>query len=306
MVFGHLSYAGDFSNYFEVIKKIIYTFHMPVFYIISGMFSSSNNFNDAMIKLWSKIVIPFYVFYTLYIITLSIMSNFINGFHTEAPSSLFELMYILFISPVGSFWFLYDMMIMSLLMIICTCIKIPNYLRSFYLIYTLLLFYAVSYMDVINFKSALYFITGHLICRYNIYRILGNKLFLFFNLIVILLFLFFTGEFDIFRSQIQEWIWCIFVFSFLLTILNYMPLDGWYCRILTFLGRNTMIILVLHVYFINLAKVFSGYFVLTDSSGLLYVIFSVCFSISMSIFSGRIIDKVSLSKLIFKHDLVVK
>ncbi|TLS69321.1 acyltransferase family protein [Photobacterium damselae] len=54
VILGHI--ATPFSN-------IIYSWHMPLFFMISGFFiNSKNNISKLVVKDWKRLMIPFFLF----------------------------------------------------------------------------------------------------------------------------------------------------------------------------------------------------------------------------------------------------
>ncbi|MBE0422039.1 acyltransferase family protein [Pseudoalteromonas nigrifaciens] len=63
MVFGHVSYIGSFTSSLYTVKAFIYTFHMPLFLILSGYFFSFNaNIQNSALKILKRIALPYLIF----------------------------------------------------------------------------------------------------------------------------------------------------------------------------------------------------------------------------------------------------
>ncbi len=76
MVYGHITHIGNYSNFQKEVVGIIYTFHMPLFLIISGyFFNISKTFNEQLKTIIKKIGIPYVVFITLYLIGLILIGK---------------------------------------------------------------------------------------------------------------------------------------------------------------------------------------------------------------------------------------
>lgn len=110
VVFGHLSERTQMS------RILIYSFHMPLFFIISGYLEKSKKFQECFVKGFKRLVIPAYI-----VLLVDIIFRLIDMIIFNAPQlSLKEWMNgflirggVLWNAPV---WFL-------LTLFLCRCIK---------------------------------------------------------------------------------------------------------------------------------------------------------------------------------------
>lgn len=67
VVFGHLlqSYIHD-SEIIYIVYKVIYTFHMPAFILVSGYFAKGFRKKGYMMKISKKIILPYLIFQLIY------------------------------------------------------------------------------------------------------------------------------------------------------------------------------------------------------------------------------------------------
>ena len=113
VVYGHvlrgLHSAGFkfFGRFYELSDSIVYSFHMPLFFFLSGLFFYQTLSKKGPVKLvFSKIDTIFYPFVIWSILQGSIevlVSNYTNGNVTF--NEVFSLLW----SPRAQFWFLYDL-----------------------------------------------------------------------------------------------------------------------------------------------------------------------------------------------------
>lgn len=111
VVYGHVArglYNGgiDFSvAYFELFDSVVYSFHMPLFFFLSGLFFYKSFSNKGGIKLiFSKVDTIFYPYVIWSVLQGGVevlLSNYTNG-----DVSLVEVSSLLW-SPRAQFWFLY-------------------------------------------------------------------------------------------------------------------------------------------------------------------------------------------------------
>lgn len=104
VVFGHgIEYFGLDNSIFTKIKGVIYVFHMPLFIFISGYFSKK--IENAENKAIRDILIPFFIFNTIYIILER---------YTKVDEKI--LGYINIFKPVAAYWYLLSLFIWKILL----------------------------------------------------------------------------------------------------------------------------------------------------------------------------------------------
>ena len=68
VVFGHfIRSLIDESIFIRALYNTIYTFHMPAFILISGYFASPELNKKKLVKLIKRLLIPYFIFQTIYI-----------------------------------------------------------------------------------------------------------------------------------------------------------------------------------------------------------------------------------------------
>ena len=58
MVIGHMSLLLPHWT------KIIYTFHMPIFFVLSGMLHTNKDFKQTLNKVWRSLILPYLIIAT--------------------------------------------------------------------------------------------------------------------------------------------------------------------------------------------------------------------------------------------------
>ncbi|MBY0579675.1 MAG: acyltransferase family protein [Burkholderiales bacterium] len=118
VVYGHVArglfHAGIYQDQtsFDLIDKIIYSFHMPLFFFLSGIFCISSFEKRGMKLVFNKIDTVFYPYILWSLIQGSVeiaMSNFTN--QHVSPESLLAILW----QPRAQFWFLYTLFFVFLL-----------------------------------------------------------------------------------------------------------------------------------------------------------------------------------------------
>lgn len=126
VVTGHMlrgfTSSGMYSNYNSLLKYIdftIYSFHVPLFFLASGLIYSYKTTIETkgelieFIKRKCKIlIIPYIIFSWLQLGVKIIMSGSVN--HKVSVSSFFKIVY----KPVEQFWFLYALLLIFIIVAI--------------------------------------------------------------------------------------------------------------------------------------------------------------------------------------------
>ena len=99
--------------------------------------------------------------------------------------------------------------------------------------------------------------------------------------------------------------WVLSIFSVLAGFSRLMPLAG-LVQFVAYIGRNSLAILLLHVYFINLFKLIRPVFVRLDVTGLSYVAVVVSATLTGSLLSIFIADKMKFSRWLFGANAVYR
>ena len=100
----------------NIFKNYIYSFHMPLFYIVSGMFYVKRNIKEQLRRDFKKLIVP-YLATSLCIIVLKTLESFISGTDVFKTFSKWCLSMLygtgekvdflgLDVQPIGAIWFL--------------------------------------------------------------------------------------------------------------------------------------------------------------------------------------------------------
>ncbi|MGB3511491.1 MAG: acyltransferase [Microcoleaceae cyanobacterium] len=131
----------DSSTTVSAIDKWIYSFHMPLFFFISGLFiyrSTSKPLPDFLLKKLKVIVYPYILWSLVQSIFQAIASNY-----TNSQVVLVEIWKIVY-APVMQFWFLYALFLIVLIYAVARKLGISN---IGFLIFSILL-YATQMLEL--------------------------------------------------------------------------------------------------------------------------------------------------------------
>lgn len=107
VVIGHIYH----NNYFKIW---IFSFHMPLFFIISGCLYNYNeireySIKELILKNLRRLIVPYIIFSLVHIL----FNGLINGFSIN--NTIWQLIYIVVLQGVGALWFLPALFITEIL-----------------------------------------------------------------------------------------------------------------------------------------------------------------------------------------------
>ena len=151
MISFHLVYIGDSYPYF---KQVVYTFHMPVFLIISGYLMNIVKPRRQYILTIFRLAVPYVVIESGYIIAASLfpIREHINNL------TLNVFLIKLFIHPLGPYWYLHTMILCGLAYYVIFHIRCISLLSRYILIGIAYALFAKA--GLLSFHLSLYFLVG--------------------------------------------------------------------------------------------------------------------------------------------------
>ena len=162
VVIGHCipdatSVTGISNPYFKILHSIIYSFHMPLFFFISGFLTNANGSlpcieNSFLFikKKFHRLIVP-YLFVGLCYLPLKIaFSQFAN--RPYDISNLWKI--IIGVNPDGELWFLYSLFIINVLVAVIFKLKVSLWI----ILVALLAMFSPFFHVVTNYLF--YFVIG--------------------------------------------------------------------------------------------------------------------------------------------------
>ena len=157
MVYGHVSRGlhsagiGIFGNLYSILDTVIYSFHMPLFFFLSGLFFyNSLKKYGGLNLIGSKVDTLIYPYLLWSIIQISIeiiLSNYTNG--KVSHLQIFQLLW----RPIDQFWFLYALFFVYLISIILFSIRTKYLYLSFFILSLFLNLYQPVLPNIVIFNS---------------------------------------------------------------------------------------------------------------------------------------------------------
>lgn len=183
VVFGHLiqSYV-ETNTIIENVYKLIYSFHMPAFILVSGYFAKGIYQKGYVGKLMKKLILPYLIFQIIYTI--------FYYFLLDKNTLQFD-----FLNPQWSLWFLLSLFYWNLMLLAFTKLK-PSYAIAIAVTTGLV----IGYVDWISNYLSLsrtfvffpFFLVGFYLKRDHFQRVASHKSKLFAMTIVIVIGLIFV------------------------------------------------------------------------------------------------------------------
>lgn len=118
----HLTLNTEYSSIF-ILKQIIYGFHMPLFFIIAGLFINSwtkRGFKEAILQKIIRLLVPYFIWSAITAIAMQFAINYTNNGLGIKDFLLSPII------PFSQYWFLYVLFFIHMIYYILVNIKICN------------------------------------------------------------------------------------------------------------------------------------------------------------------------------------
>jgi|GEM_PF-2471790 len=252
-------YTNDITiveNLCYVLKDIIYSFHMPLFFIISGIFANHSLKEDfkSMIKnKFFRLGIPYFFWSFVAAICMQIISKYTtNGLGIED--------FILSpIHPFFQYWFLYDLFFIFIIYYVFNYIFNKKIFFVFCMILYLINYYLPDYWIIKSISTYLIFFSigtfvldlfkNIFIKRSSVKElvIIGG---LFFLAIIYYINLLYTNKLDGF-IYLYKFIVAILGSGCICVLISYMSNNKFVSIIIKLFGKESMLVYCIHVFFIS-------------------------------------------------------
>ncbi len=301
MVYGHIIHVGDMHALQESLTRFIYTFHMPLFLLVSGFFFSfTHEVGTKALKIVRQILVPYLFFITLYILGLIITSRIGIPTQNIPPATLIGFIETITIKPSGSYWFLHSLLIIQLSILFASYATSTNKNNRTLLIFLLSFIFFIfwSQIHIVSIRISIYFLLGILLGIQTKRKISIPVFPLLIASIAILILSSFVSDGIYHHNSKHQYVWCLVLFSLLWSVSQRYK-SSYIVNIFAWLGKNSLSILVLHAFFVVSMKSTHKIFLSIDSTGLLYSIFSTFFAVAGCLLLSHIFDKLRISQFLF-------
>lgn len=289
MVMFHLTYVEEL---YPAAKEIVFTFHMPVFLLISGYFAAvSTSFEHFRTRLW-RIIWPYALAETAYCMMSAFMPVKMGIEHLSVAVVATKVL----LQPLGPYWYLHTLILCNVICYVAGLLpKVSSTSRTLIAIGFIFVLYQL--VGIISLSSAIFFSVGLLM------RQLGAS---------------FTSVFptSLFAFPLAVWL-CLYptnLHSDMLTglAITYLTVGGLLAlsthlskvRHVFFIGRNTLPILLFSPIFTMAVKPLRRVLQF-DASGILFCLLATAICVEGSVALAWGIDKLRLSKWVFGKERII-
>lgn len=247
-------------GFFKLIWSIIFSFHMPLFFIISGFLFKSDEFKNLIRKNFKRMLIPYLITYTIYFIYMIITSNgkisiylvsMLYGSGKQVPS-------IPTIQSIGALWFLVTLFLSNLIFnwILRNSFKKGTLVQFIYIIFACIIGYLLKNIEYLPWSldlaliSQVFLYTGYKLKNFKLFN--GSKIPISSILILICLWLICINNyaFDLNQRVYRDFTITLvgsisgsIMIFYLSSYISKIPILN---NFLTFCGRESLIILCIH------------------------------------------------------------
>lgn len=284
MISFHLVYIGDSYPY---AKQVVYTFHMPVFLIISGFLMNIEKPAAKLCKTVAAFLVPYIIMESGYIVMASIVP-IREHIDQLTPMVFYEKMVL---QPLGPYWFLRTLILCSIpYFLIFRYLKTNRGVKCALLAIVYVLY---SKAGIVGLTMPMYFFIGVIIRQSNSkFTDVFRPLWLSLVFLIVLV----TEPQNLDARHIGGGLIVYFVTSLLLEIYPYI--NGRLQKGMLFIGRNTLPLFLFSPIFTILCKQMLPYLQF-DSTGMIFLILSLIICISGSLAITWVMDKTKTSQFFF-------
>ena len=284
MISFHLVYIGDSYPY---AKQVVYTFHMPVFLIISGFLMNIEKPAAKLCKTVAAFLVPYIIMESGYIVMASIVP-IREHIDQLTPTVFYEKMVL---QPLGPYWFLRTLILCSIpYFLIFRYLKTNRGVKCALLAIVYVLY---SKAGIAGLTMPTYFFIGVIIRQSNSkFTDVFRPLWLSLVFLIVLV----TEPQNLDARHIGGGLIVYFVTSLLLEIYPYI--NGRLQKGMLFIGRNTLPLFLFSPVFTILCKQMLPYLEF-DSTGMIFLFLSLIICISGSLAIAWAMDKTNISKYFF-------
>lgn len=292
MIIFHLVYIGDT---YPMAKRIVYTFHMSAFLLISGYLANTNKDAKAFTRDVFWIFFPYALMETGYVS----LASFLPIRESIEDLSILVVCEKIFISPIGPYWYLHTLILCHVTYYLLYNLPIKLSGISHLILFALSL-YLLSCGSLLSFANAMYYIIGVIIRQYgfNFKNVFFPSL---FAVIPLVLLCFHQENLD--RATLGGVMITYCAINLFCLLHNNLPSHA--RNICYFIGQNTFVILLFSPIFTFISKYYLPLFAI-DPTGFCFMCFSVIFTIGGCLLIAYISDRLCLSNWFFGKKVIMK
>lgn len=277
-----LVHVVNFGELYPAFKQSMFTFFMPAFLIITGYLVNIDKSMREFLLYLRRIMLPYIIMVTGF----SVLSYFLPVRDGLTELSLAAIAEKVFVTSIGPYWFLYDMIICGAAYYLVFKLAARLSLASRLSIYAFLLYVLAIYVPLLTFADATLYFLGVVLRQFGVsfrsaFRPSAFSLLPFLLLIMQ-------------RDLWHRWLCLLlpfFAISFLSWCRSYVPVK--LRKAMDFAGRNTLPIYIFHPIFTLASKFYLPFFTF-DPSGILHAVVTIVLGFVGSIAIALVLDKTRL------------
>ncbi|MGN6389105.1 MAG: acyltransferase family protein [Burkholderiaceae bacterium] len=299
MVFGHVTYCGSARALMLQVSDVMHTFRIPLFLVICGFFFSPLRPARQLARRAVRgLLLPYLLFEMVYI-ALLLGAQFV-GFETNnhIKPTLFNLADGLFWDPIGAYWFLHTLGVFQLTTALSVWLARKCRREQIWMALLVAILLIEVKTELLAINSVEFLLLGVFLKQYRVD--LPGSIALG-ALIIAAVGYAYGPPLDIPEHQPNVMIhmfWVVAIMSVIIGVFRRFPhaptLSLW-----RFLGQNTLIMLLMHPFFINLVKPFDDPIIALERSGIVYALLATALGVAGPIAAAFVMDRLKLSPLLF-------
>lgn len=294
MILFHLVYIGDSYPY---MKKVVYTFHMPVFLILSGYLSQTEKTAKNFVFSTWWLFVPYAIMEAGYVVA----AFFLPVREYIGELNLTNLFKRVFIDPVGPYWYLHTLLLCRILHYIVTKVTADKLLSLSFLIILGLCYWGFSEgLSLMRFDYAMYFLIGVGIrkCGLDMMRVCQPSMWSAIPLVILCL-----HPDNLLRLNLAGVVITYLAISLSLWI--YPRLPEKFRQTSHLIGKNTLVLLLFSPLFTMLSRMYQPVFMF-DKSGICFALFTIALTLIGCLMIAWGMDKLHISRWVFGRENILR
>lgn len=294
MITFHLAYIGDTYPY---LKQVVYTFHIPAFFIISGYVMHIDKPFSAFLRSVLWLIVPYIIMESGYVIMASVLPirEHINNLTFDVFINK------LFVKPIGPYWYLHSLVICSIVYYLSFLgFKKQRNITSRIVVSSIVLGFLSVYCELISLSSVFYFFIGVSVKQFSVDFLSFFKS----SWMAVIGFVILTvNPNNLDRFTIGGVLITYLSICSLLAIYKVLP--HFISSFFNYIGRHTLVLLLFSPLFTILVKPLAG-ILSFDSSGLLFISLALIVTVCGCLLIGALTDYLGISRFIFGKERIIE
>lgn len=291
MVAFHLQYI---EHLYPTAKQVVFTFHMPVFLLISGFFTSVHKSGPDFLHRLGRIALPYVLAEAAYVVASAYMPV-AGGVERLSVGVVLDKV---FLHPLGPYWYLHTLAVATTVSWLVA--RLRRLTEGAQVVLTAGLLLALSaWGGWLSLTGAVYFSIGLALRQWGLGLFAVSRATLWSLLPVVGLCLFPENRNALTLGGLGV---SLLVGNFLTALCQRLPQRA--LRGPLWLGRNTLPILLFSPVFTMAVKPLARWLEPIDATGLLFLLLALVIAVGGSVMMAWVADRLGLSRRLFLGNLL--